>query len=372
MSLDLLVPYAPCGGGHRAAALAVVEAARARGLTAEALDVFEGAPRVVTDPYLRFHFTVQSLWPGVYGAGYHRTNARGGPMEPLRLRFDAWAFCVLRRRVAAHAPRAVVATHHLPLVVLGRERRKGRLGVPLVGVVTDYAAHACWAERFVDRFCVPGEYARRELVAHGVPPERVALTGIPVRAAFEGAAPLRAPRAGEPLRVLVTSGGFGVGPVLRVVRSFAGVPGVELTVVCGAAPSLVSRVREEAARLGMPARVLGFERDMPARVADAHVVVGKAGGLTVSEVLTAGRPLVVVGAIPGNERFNEAFVVGGGAGARAAPDAAGRVVHGLRAPSVLEAMGARARLLTERRAADRVVDEALRLVGPRPYHLDAA
>jgi processive 1,2-diacylglycerol beta-glucosyltransferase len=363
MPLDLLVPYAPCGGGHKAAALAVVEAARARGLEAEALDVFEGAPRVVTDPYLSFHFTTQNVWPQVYGAGYHRTNARGGAMEPVRLRFDAWAFRVLRRRVAAHAPRAVVATHHLPLVVLGRERRKGRLAAPLVGVVTDYAAHACWAERWVDRFCVPSEYARLELVQHGVRPERIALTGIPVRGAFERAAPLPAPREGEPLRVLVTSGGFGVGPMLRIVRSFAGVPHVELTVVCGAAEALVPRVQREAAHAGVRARVLGFERDMPARVAEAHVLVGKAGGLTVSEALTAGRALVVVGAVPGNERFNEEFVVGGGAGASATPDTAGSVVHALRTRGALEPMGARAKLLVERGAAARVVDAALGLLG---------
>ena len=52
-------------------------------------------------------------------------------------------------------------------------------------------------------------------------------------------------------------------------------------------------VQAVARRYGVCADVLGFERDMPARVAAAHVVVGKAGGLTVSEALTAGRPMVL-------------------------------------------------------------------------------
>ncbi len=43
------------------------------------------------------------------------------------------------------------------------------------------------------------------------------------------------PARGEALRVLVTSGGFGVGPIGDIVRSFAGIDGVELTVVCGRA-----------------------------------------------------------------------------------------------------------------------------------------
>jgi processive 1,2-diacylglycerol beta-glucosyltransferase len=170
--------------------------------------------------------------------------------------------------------------------------------------------------------------------------------------------PVRAPRAGEALRVLVTSGGFGVGPMERVVRSFAGVPDVTLTVVCGRATKLVERVTRIAGECGVDARVLGFERDMPARLAEAHVVVGKAGGLTISESMTAGRPLVIVGAVPGNEAINEAFVVGGQAGIACAPEDVGARVGALRSRSAIEAMGARAQALVMHEAADRVIDLA--------------
>ena len=138
------------------------------------------------------------------------------------------------------------------------------------------------------------------------------MTGLPVRAAFERVRSLRAPAPGERLRVLVTSGGFGVGPIARVVESFAGIDGVELVVVCGRATKLVERVTRVAAEAGVRARVVGFERNMAARVGEAHVVVGKAGGLTISEAMTAGRPLAIVAAVPGNESLNEEFVVDGG------------------------------------------------------------
>jgi processive 1,2-diacylglycerol beta-glucosyltransferase len=176
-----------------------------------------------------------------------------------------------------------------------------------------------------------------------------------VREAFERIPVVQGPRAGEPLRVLVTSGGFGVGPMARIVRSFARVPGVELTVVCGNARGLVEHVRRVADRSRVRARVLGFERDMPARLAEAHVVVGKAGGLTVSESLTAGRPMVIVGAVPGNEALNEGFVVGGGAGVAARPRETGDVVARLGEGGALVKMGARARELVVPHAAANVV-----------------
>jgi len=347
--MDLLAIYSPCGGGHKAAAIALKEAANARGLSCELVDLFALAPRFATEPYLFAHYGGQSRAPDWYGAGYHATNKRNGALEPLRLTIDRVLFANVRKCVREKNPRAIASTHHLPLVVLGRERRKNRLHVPVVGVVTDYAAHACWAERGVDRFCVPSLRAESDLVRHGISAHRIHTTGIPIRAAFEKIARVRAPLKNEPLRVLVTSGGFGVGPMERIVRSFLG-KNVELTVVCGAAKNVEARMRS----IGN-ARVIGFEPDMAPRVAEAHVIVGKAGGLTVSEAMRAGRPMILVGAVPGQEKFNESFVVGGGAGLACDADRAGDCAAQMRAAGLIEPMGARGRLLAVPDAAARVL-----------------
>jgi processive 1,2-diacylglycerol beta-glucosyltransferase len=290
MSPDLVVVHSPVGGGHKSAALAIAEAARARSLTVEVLDTFEHAPRVFGKAYVTAHLTWTGALPELYGAAYFRANHRDGALEPLRRAADHVAWAGLVKRVVGLAPRAVIATHHLPLVVLGRARRKGKLHCPLIGVVTDYGTHAVWAEKGLDALCVPGAGALRDALAHRFPARLLHATGIPVRHAFETIPPVRDPARGEALRVLVTSGGFGVGPIRDIVRSFAGISGVELTVVCGRAPGLERRVARLAAAAGVKARVLGFERDMPSRMAEAHVIVGKAGGLTVSEAMTSGRP----------------------------------------------------------------------------------
>jgi processive 1,2-diacylglycerol beta-glucosyltransferase len=354
--LDLLVVHCPVGGGHKAAASALVEAAVRRGLSARLVDLFALAPRLVGDAYVTTHLEWTSRAPESYGEAYFGSNRRGGTFEPLRLTWDRIVFSALLREVERSAPRAIVATHHLPLVVLGRARRKALLAAPVTGVVTDYTAHAVWAERGVDRFCVASRLPEEELVSHGVAAARIVRTGIPVREAFEA---LPAPRSAGPMRVLCTSGGFGVGPLADVVRSFAGVPDVELTVVCGKSDSLVAATRAVAAECGVRANVLGFESDMPARVAQADVVVGKAGGLTVSETLTSGRPMVVVGAIPGNEMLNEAFVVGGGAGIASAARDVGARVAALRAHGALALMSERAQLLVRSHASANVLGVAM-------------
>ena len=155
--------------------------------------------------------------------------------------------------------------------------------------------------------------------------------------------------------MLVTSGGFGVGPLREIVKSISKIQNIALTIVCGASEEVRARVQEDVR--GVDAHVIGFERDMPARVAEVlHVVVGKAGGLTVSETLTPRRPMIVVGAIPGNEKLNEDFVVAGRAGYACDASEVGALLESMRAKNEISAMGARARKLVMQGSASRVLD----------------
>ncbi len=357
---DVVAVYTPVGGGHKAAALAVCETARERGLSAQAIDIFDLGPRAFGEAYLAWHLNTTSRAPNFYARAYYGSNSRGGALEPFRLTLDRVLFRKLLREIAALSPRAIVATHHIPLVVLGRARRKHLLDVPVAGVVTDYTAHAVWAERGVDVFCTAGALPTWELETHGVASDRIVRTGIPVRSAFDRIAPISDLDPREPLRILVTSGGFGVGPLREIVKSISKIQNIALTIVCGASEELRVRVQEdvrEASRTSAvtSARVIGFERDMPARVAESHVVVGKAGGLTVSETLTAGRPMIVVGAIPGNEKLNEDFVVAGGAGYACEASEVGSLLASMRAKNEIASMGTRARALVMHDAAARVL-----------------
>jgi processive 1,2-diacylglycerol beta-glucosyltransferase len=364
MATDIVIVYTPVGGGHKAAAMALGEAAKARGHRVLLLDLFESAPAIIGATYQSAHLGGTTITPNFYGRSYFAANRRDGAFEPLRRGFDHVAFAGIVNRVCDAQAHSVIATHHLPLVVLGRARRLGWLDAPLTGVITDYTAHACWAEPGVDAFCVPCPSAARELEAHGIPRAMMTETGIPVRPAF-ASTPDVCMEPGEPLRVLVTSGSFGVGPMEAIIRSFRGIRDVELTVVCGSKRGATARASRVAATAGVPVRVLGFEHDMAARVRDAHVVVGKAGGLTVTETMAAGRPMILVGTVPGNELSNERLVVRGGAGYAAAPSEVGAIVDAMRERAVIAEMGRRARQLVLTDGAARVLDVALGMAEQR-------
>jgi processive 1,2-diacylglycerol beta-glucosyltransferase len=103
---------------------------------------------------------------------------------------------------------------------------------------------------------------------------------------------------------LVAGGGLGIGVEEAVHAALAGAhPAATVVAVCG---------RNEAARARLAAlrlpperlRVLGYVRGLPTLMSAADVVATKAGGLSVSEALALGRPLLLTRPIPGAEEGN--------------------------------------------------------------------
>jgi len=67
-----------------------------------------------------------------------------------------------------------------------------------------------------------------------------------------------------------------------------------LQIVQQCRPEDIERVRSQYAELGIPAELMTYIEDMPAKLADAHLVIGRAGASTVAELAAAGRPAILI------------------------------------------------------------------------------
>lgn len=226
----------------------------------------------------------------------------------------------LRCMLQAAQPDAVVSVHplfnHLTLRIL----RQMGWPTPVVTVVTDLVrVHPFWLCPRVDLCLTPTEPARRDALRAGMPPEKVAVAGLPVSLAFrrEGWDKGRA-REGLGLLphlpvILLMGGGEGVGRLYETARSIdrARLP-AQMVVIAGRNRRL--RQRLDAIAWESPTRVAGFVENVPQWMAAADVLVTKAGPGVIGEAFIAGLPLVLSGAIPGQESPNVGYVVGRGAG----------------------------------------------------------
>jgi 1,2-diacylglycerol 3-beta-galactosyltransferase len=113
--------------------------------------------------------------------------------------------------------------------------------------------------------------------------------------------------------VLLMGGGDGVGPLeLLAERLDAAQLPCDLAIVAGRNAALEARLRARSWRGTV--HVYGFVNGLGRLFRAASVIVTKAGPGTISEACAAGCPLVLSGAIPGQETGNVEHVVANGAG----------------------------------------------------------
>jgi UDP-N-acetylglucosamine--N-acetylmuramyl-(pentapeptide) pyrophosphoryl-undecaprenol N-acetylglucosamine transferase len=134
-------------------------------------------------------------------------------------------------------------------------------------------------------------------------PEKLAvrahLTGNPVRPMVLEAARIPFPDwSNGKLKILVTGGSQGARIFSDIVPAALGlVPGEirrKLMLVQQARSEDADRVRRAYSGLGVDAEVQPFFPDLPARIAQAHLVIARSGASTVSELAVIGRPAFLV------------------------------------------------------------------------------
>nr|MCU0617945.1 hypothetical protein [Gemmatimonadaceae bacterium] len=137
-------------------------------------------------------------------------------------------------------------------------------------------------------------------------------------------------------------GGDGVGPIEEIAEAIdrALLP-CDLAVVTGRNETLATRLRARPWRGTV--HVYGFVSALPAMMAASACVLTKAGPGTISEACAAGVPLVLWGAIPGQEDGNVQWVVEAGAGVWApTPSAVAAAVREWSAGAAAHALRVRA------------------------------
>ena len=119
--------------------------------------------------------------------------------------------------------------------------------------------------------------------------------------------------------VLVTSGGAGVGAFEEAVQVVLECGPVQVLAVAGrnGAEALRKRLAALPVPAGSSLHPFGFVSTIEELMAAADLAVAKSGGLTTSECLALGLPMVVRDPIPGQEERNADFILEAGAGVKA-------------------------------------------------------
>jgi UDP-N-acetylglucosamine--N-acetylmuramyl-(pentapeptide) pyrophosphoryl-undecaprenol N-acetylglucosamine transferase len=179
---------------------------------------------------------------------------------------------VMVAAILKRIPTAIVA----PDALLGRANRLVMNHVRLVA-----------ANLPLVRF-LPKDMTKVVYTGNTLRPEVVALAG----------APYPAIDATGPLKLLVFGGSQGARVFSEIVpAAIALLPAAlrtRLSIVQQCRPEDLDAVRAIYAKAGVTVELAPFFADLPRRMADAHLVIGRSGAGTVSELAVIGRPAILV------------------------------------------------------------------------------
>lgn len=306
------------GAGHDGAARELCRRLESRGAKARTVDFLDASPLVGRLLHRVYGFQLRAA-PWSYEAVYRIWYLLPALCRPIVALLSFVFGRRLRRWAAELGAHAVVSTYPLASVVLGHEKEAGRLTVPVVTFLTDFAVHPLWVHPSVDlHLCVHPQSARQAAEVYGATAEAPGpLVPDRFRANLPGRMAARK-ALGLPLDervVLVVAGSWGVGDLEETFSALASSGRYLPVAVCGTNEALRKRLERRGGGI-----VLGWTDDMPSLMAAADALVQNAGGLTCMEAFAAGLPVVTFRPIPGHGRQNADDMLRAGVTAFASDD----------------------------------------------------
>ena len=377
MANKVLILSASAGAGHVRAAQALERAFQATGVVREVrhVDALEFTNKVFRTIYSKTYIEMVDRAPEVLGWLY---DVLDSPWEKERRRL-AWDKLNTRpfvKLLEREQPDLIVCTHFLPAEMVSWMKAKHRLRCPQTIVVTDFDVHAMWLCHHYEHYFVALDETREHMVRLGIPEAKVTATGIPIDPVFAETKDKAAMRKQLGLdanrtTILLSAGGFGVGPVEHIVTTLLDLEHpAQVVAICGRNAELKTRMDKLAAKSAGRRGTLvpvGYTTAMDEYMSAADVLVGKPGGLTTSEALAKGLLLLIVNPIPGQEERNSDHLLEEGAAIRCnnLPVLSFKLDRLLDDASRLARMKENVRRLARPNAARDVVRLSLALAGAR-------
>lgn len=242
--------------------------------------------------------------------------------------FSRFTTLALHRLFYTHAknivqqlrPDIIVCTHFLPSAVISRLKRLDpSFQTPLCTVITDYDAHASWISPEVDRYLVSTPEVKTKLRRQGVSASKIQVTGIPVHPDFwehPGKEEIRR-RFGlkDMPTVMFMGGGWGLMNDELVKRYIAGWRNrVQILYCLGSNDRLREEMQRDPLFRHPNISLIGYTREVDKLMEVSDLLITKPGGMTCSEGLAKGIPMLFHQPLPGQEEENSRYFTQAGLG----------------------------------------------------------
>ena len=315
--MKILVLSMTVGQGHNSTSKALRAALLKKGHQCDILDTYKFLNKAIGLGFDKGYVAMGRFVPKLNETIYKGAEKANGRAD-MKLYFP-WAFAnlaksKLQKYIDEEKPDVIVCSIVMTAMLITALKEAGTYDdrIKSIGIVTDYSLHPFWEYTAMDYFVAANELLIPEFTQRGIPENKILPTGIPVDPKFARAIPRNEARRKlgldlDKFTVLLASGGMGFAGMTPVMEDVDQMEGIQLVAVCGSNKRLKSRLT--AMEYKNEVHVLGFVDNMEEYIDAADIVITKPGGLSSSETVAKGKPLLLMKPMPGVENMNLAFLL---------------------------------------------------------------
>lgn len=321
--MKLLIITAPLGNGHNAVAGAISDCFTTQypDASCKILDMYEyispHLKKATASGYFLSMKTLSHFHDMASNAYTWQDEKDFNEYTPSRLA-DAFLASRLRHAIDAYAPDCIVCTMVYAAQAVDLLKEHGAITCPCYGIITDFTVQNYWEDvEYFEYIVAPSEYLQPQFSRRGIDFSRVLPFGIPIRKQFQTKHDKLEMRKKFGLHetlptILLMSGGMGFGDLPEYIASIEELPfDVQIVVICGKNEKLFEKV--QALQTHNTMKVFGYVSNVDEIMDAADCLLSKPGGITTSESLAKGLPMLMIHPLPGVEDRNVEFLQANGA-----------------------------------------------------------
>ena len=317
----IIIFYAAYGGGHLSAARSIKENIEANYTDVEVklVDCMEYTNKVINKVSTRAYSEMAKKAPRTWGKVYWKSQS--GPLAQISTTSNKLLSIKLNKLLKDFQPNLIISTHPFASTMCAYLKKLGKLDTKIATIMTDYAPHDQWLvfNKYVDYYFVSHEGMKRQLHKKGIPNEKIYATGIPLSNKFllkyDKAKTLQNFGLSPDRKTVLFFGGgeFGLGKTqtFNIFKSLAEChENIQIVAIAGKNQKMKKSFEHLVDELDKQdsVKILEYTDKIPELMSISDLVITKPGGLTTTESLASGLPIVVINPIPGQEEENAAYL----------------------------------------------------------------
>lgn len=310
----IMIMTASVGCGHDQAAKVVKEYLldTHSNIDIEIIDFIDIFPSVIGSIIKSTYLKMIDKVPSWYNLLYQGTMRLNQPSKVSSI-FAYQCKKKIQTLIADSNPDMILFTNPFPSTLVSHLKRKNKINTYTASIITDYTAHSVWLDPTIDSYFVGSSILKEEMVSRGIKASKIHVTGIPIDGKFNTLVNReeKIKELGLDINlptVLIMGGGLGLGSIEEILETTDKInEKLQLIVVAGKNQTLKEELDNRAYNPKHNVKVLGFCNNIHELMECSHLLISKAGGLTMTEAVNKKLPVLVFDPIPGQEVKNAQY-----------------------------------------------------------------